>query len=122
MIHLLAYEEEGYSLIESIVAIALLLTVLVPVSAFLGSLATKRISKQKIEALAIAQASMENAIQLRDFTDKSVPVHDGKWILSEEYILNGDLVTIMITVAKPGRSRPGVSLQTARLLPPLNPY
>ena len=108
--------EAGYSLVESIVAIALLATVLAPLSAVVVQLTTHRLSEQKIEALGIAQHAMEAALLSGEYQDASRQSPNERWLINESYRMHQGLVVIRVTVSKLHRP-PLVTLQTARLAP-----
>ncbi len=110
-------EESGYSLVESIIALALLATVLVPLSNFVINLATHRMGKQKIEAFTVAQAVMEQALQAQLYQDKTVLLDNEKWLVVESYDTQDNLVFIEVNVSRFNRSRPQITLRTVRLLP-----
>lgn len=110
------YNEAGYSLVESIVALALLATVLVPLSNFVVGLTTHRMSKQKIEAFLVAQAAMEDALLKQYSEDRSALIRKGKWLITEQYEMNEDIIIIEVKVSRLNREDPQIILQTARLL------
>ncbi len=117
MNHHVLIKEAGYSLVESIVAIALLVTVLAPLGSFVAHLATHRMSKQKIEAFSLAQLTMAEALKHQDYKSKTAHTSNGKWLVTEQYNLKEDIVIIEVEVFRLNRDKPYVTLRTARLLP-----
>ncbi len=110
----------GYSLVESTVALALMVTVLAPAAGFVVHLTGRHLARQKIEALAIGQKALEKSIATLRFVNQITVDADEKWVVSEEYQVEEDLVTIQISVTRKGSSQPEISLRTARLRPGLD--
>lgn len=117
----IVYTNSGHSLVESMVAIVLLVSVLVPAANFVAQLATQRLGRLKIEALAIGQLAMEEAIENGSYVNQSRSSADDKWVVNEEYKMVDELVILHVSVTRKGRLKPIVLLETARLMPLTNP-
>ncbi len=113
----LGHPNSGHSLVEAIVAFALLATVLVPAGSIVVQLATQRLAYQKMEALAIGQMAMEKAIKNASYDNRTHLSADGKWMVQEDYQQVKDLIIIQISVTRNGSSKPLMSFSTARLMP-----
>ncbi len=110
----------GYSLIETIVALALLLTVLVPLGSFAVKMARHRLGMLKIEALSIAQNVMEKTLAAPTSYSGSQQFTLDFWMVLTEYQEREGFVIIEISVTQIGKDVPVVSLKTVRLLSPAN--
>lgn len=109
--------EAGHTLAESAVAVALLLTVLVPAAMFLVFLTTQPRTAHQAEALSLAQALMEETLARAAFEDATTRTPDEAWTLSRTVAFEGDLVLVSVAVYRRGRPTPLVTLETARLAP-----
>ncbi|WP_409029391.1 prepilin-type N-terminal cleavage/methylation domain-containing protein [Gracilimonas sediminicola] len=109
-------EEDGYSLVETLVALAILLAVLVPAAMFLGVAGGNTLAKDKITSFNLAKNVMEEALIAQDSTS-SVVLKDSKWwiktVISQE---SEHLYSIGVSVFKDDTLRsPTVTLHTKRL-------
>lgn len=105
---------EGYTITESTVALALLLTVLVPAAATLTYLATQQHTRHTVEALALAQRTMERTLAAQAYESSEEAV--GPWRVVTEAEERGRLVTVAVRVYRGEAERPVVGLTTARRL------
>ncbi|MEL6706546.1 MAG: hypothetical protein AAFP15_19940 [Bacteroidota bacterium] len=110
-------DESGHTLAESAVAVALLLTVLVPAAMFLVFLTTQPRTAHQSEALALAQAYLEETIATEAFEDATTRTADTAWTLERSVAFEGDLALVTVAVYRRDRPTPLVTLQTARLAP-----
>jgi Tfp pilus assembly protein PilV len=107
-------DEEGSTLIESLVAMTILVSVLLPASMFLGYVAASPQNEEKILALGIAQSEMEQVLGSRDYQNRSKIV-DRKWTVQNRITKTENLVKIQIVVYRVNRTKPVIQLQTKRL-------
>lgn len=114
-----SHGEAGHTLAESAVAVALLFTVLVPAAMFLVFLTTQPRTAHQAEALALAQAHMEETLALEAFEDATKRTPDAAWRLTRTVAFEGDLVLVAVAVYRRDRRTPLVTLETARLAPEL---
>ncbi len=107
--------EEGYTLVEALIAMAILLAVLVPSTMFLTTIGNNTLSKDKIIAHNLARNTMEQVLVMESDSSKVMLV-DNNWWVKQEVTRNQDLYQIKIEVFKRDTvGIPKVTLQTARL-------
>lgn len=70
-------EEKGYTLIETIVAMALFLSVLIPLITVLGNSMLDRKAKLTDRALALAVSEMNSIAETKDFSETRKVTEDG---------------------------------------------
>lgn len=108
-------DENGSTLVETLVAMAILVSVLLPTSLFLGYIAANPLNEEKIIALGLAQTEMEKIIASEKYENHEKTVDD-RWIVTNTIIEQEDLVQIEISVYRKKRIEPVVTLTTERLL------
>lgn len=111
----------GFTLIEVVVAIAILFILIVPGSILLEYLITNMNNSQKIIAIELAQQEMERTLLYSLFeSETEYLVKNGtRWQISRTIRIDGRLASIEISVFKEKNSDkkdPLVSLQTLRPL------
>ncbi len=107
--------ESGYSLVESLVAMALLMAVLVPAAMALIYIGSTPIAKDKIESFSHARNQMEYVLSSHDAGSGTIEV-DGKWLVKTMVDSTSNLYTIRVKVFKHDTlSSPLIELQTARI-------
>ncbi len=111
-----AFSQAGYTLVEAVVAGALLLAVLLPATLFLGRFAMSRHAEHRLGAANLAQSEMENACATRAFEneDKRVILNNKTWRIERVIHDEFELITIEIRVFKPPSPKPLARLQTMR--------
>jgi type II secretory pathway pseudopilin PulG len=109
-------EEDGYSLVETLVAMAILLAVLVPAAMFLGVAGGNTLAKDKITSFNLAKNAMEEALIAQ--SEKSfVVLKDSKWWVKtaisqeSEYLYSIDVSVFKEDTLQP----PMVTLDTKQL-------
>ncbi len=107
--------EEGYSLVESLVALALLSAVLVPLAMFLIFIGGNTLAKDKIQSFNHARNELEWIIATE--SDSSyVKQVDGRWWVKSTVTQKKNLYTITVEAFKEDTSLvPNITLETARL-------
>ncbi|MAO63631.1 MAG: hypothetical protein CL666_01390 [Balneola sp.] len=109
-------EEHGYSLLETLVALAILLAVLVPAAVFLGVAGGNTLAKDKITSFNLAKNAMEEALIARK--DSSfISLKNSKWWVKTSISKEDEhLYSIVVAVFKEDTLRsPSVTLYTKRL-------
>lgn len=107
--------ESGYSLVESLVAMALLMAVLVPAAMALIYIGNTPIAKDKIESFNHARNQMEQVLSTQDSGSGIVEI-DEKWLVKTKVDSVSSLYTITVEVFKRDTlSPPLIELQTARI-------
>ena len=103
----------GHTLAEVVVAMALLLTVLVPVAGIMAFAAERQMGAETTRAIVLAHTAMEEA--LHGSEAETVETVTGRWTvrtMTEE--VNGT-VRFRVDVFRKHPDRPAASLWTARL-------
>ncbi|OAN61653.1 hypothetical protein A8B79_04295 [Balneola sp. EhC07] len=107
--------EHGYSLVESLIAMAILLAVLVPAAMALIYVGSNTIAKDKIESFNYAKNQIEYVIAYQDSRSGLIEI-DEKWLVKTKVDSSSNLYTIKVEVFKSDTlSLPLISLQTARI-------
>lgn len=111
----LSHNEEGYTLVESLIAMAILLAVFVPSAMFLTMIGNNTLSKDKIVAHNLARNTMESILAVENDSTK-VMVTENNWWVKQEVTKRDHLYEIKVEVFKRDTlGIPKVTLQTARL-------
>ncbi len=106
----------GHSLIEVVVATALVATVLSPLSGMVIFLLNSRQNAPHLVALAIAEQYMEETLHERSYASRHVALDRDRWLVQKSVTQTGNQVTIVIRVFRRHRPRPLAELMTVRLL------
>lgn len=108
--------EAGYTLVETLVASAILLGVLVPAIVFLGKATGSHANYDLLLATQLARAEMEETLLLAQNYDEEKEVLLGKrsWRIVRIVINQNELLEIRVSVYKAGKQRPLVELRTSR--------
>jgi prepilin-type N-terminal cleavage/methylation domain-containing protein len=109
-------EEQGYSLVETLVALAILLAVLVPAAMFLGIAGNNTLARDKITSFNLAKNAMEQAL-ITEKDSSFVELKDSKWWVQTTVIPESEnLYSVKVTIFKEDTLRaPKVTLETKRL-------
>ena len=106
----------GYSLVETVVAVALALTVLAPLCSVVLRLATVQGGRHEVEALALAQQCMEWTLQREAYAPETYAAGDGAWRVVRRVTQDARLVTVVVVVYRRRAALPLVELATVRLI------
>lgn len=107
-------DEDGSTLVETLVAMAILVSVLLPTSLFLGYIASNPLNKDKVTALGIAQSEMEQVLANKDYANNE-EVIKGNWIIDRRISEEENLVLIRISIYRKDKPEPVITLNTERL-------
>lgn len=108
-------EENGYSLVESLVALALLLAVLVPLTLVLIFIGGNTIAKDKITSFNYARNQMEMTLAIEADSSYTFQV-DERWWVQTVVQKERNLYTITVSTFKSDTlNDPYLELKTARL-------
>ena len=111
----IVYSEEGYSLVESLVAMAILLTVLVPSAMFLMYIGNNVLAKDKITSFNHARNQMEYVLATQN-DSTIVRKLDSDWWVKRSVANSGNLKEITVQIFKDDTLSEATStLKTARL-------
>lgn len=107
--------EEGYSLVESLIAMAILLSVLVPAAIFLTYIGNNIYAKDKITSYNFARNEMEYILATQNDSTKTKLVDENWWVKTT--VQNDEaLFNIKVEVFKKDTlTPPKITLETARL-------
>jgi prepilin-type N-terminal cleavage/methylation domain-containing protein len=89
--------ERGYTLIETVIAMALFLSVLIPLIGTMGTMMFDRKANVATKALMLAQSEMSVTIAHQDYID-AVKTSDSGLILVRKIERNSSLIEIRISV------------------------
>lgn len=111
----IVHSEEGYSLVESLVAMAILLSVLVPSAMFLTYIGNNTFAKDKITSFNYARNQMETILATQNDSSFTKRL-DSNWWVKRTITREENLREIRVEVFKKDTlSDPMITLQTARL-------
>ncbi|MFV1883207.1 MAG: type IV pilus modification PilV family protein [Balneola sp.] len=111
----IVYSDEGYSLVESLVAMAILLTVLVPSAMFLTYIGNNVLAKDKITSFNHARNQMEYVLATQN-DSTIVRKLDSDWWVKRSIANSGNLKEITVQIFKDDTlSEATITLKTARL-------
>jgi len=108
-------KEGGATLVETLVAMAILVSVLLPTSLFLGYVAFTPHNKEKIVALSIAQSEMETLLAEKKYLSDKKVVND-RWVIENRIESSGNFIQLKVSVYRKNKPKPIVILKTERLL------
>ena len=91
--------EEGYTLIETLVAMVLFLSVLIPLGFGVASLLLDRKADELRRALLIAESEMSQTLSKEDYKE-SETVIDETYLVSRTINLSGELLEIHLSVSR----------------------
>ncbi len=115
----LAKSTAGYTLVETLVASAILLGVLLPASLVLAKLAMSRHNHNLIIATQLAKDEMERTILSEAYEDeaKEIVLEKTRWKLIRIVQKCFGLIEIRISVFRDRETKPLVELKTLRVSP-----
>jgi len=106
--------EEGASLVETLVAMAILLAVLVPSTMFLTYIGSNWLVNGKADSFQIARNEMETIIASKN--DSSLVRVEGKWAIKRSIEKQDKLYYLQVDVFKRDTLQPPIiTLETARI-------
>ena len=110
-------DEKGHSLIETLVALAILIAVLLPLSQLFVRLILNETSRDTMIASQIARSAMERTIAREDYShaNTTISVNNKSWKWVREIEQANGLVKISISVYKSGQPNVIVQFKTLRL-------
>ncbi|RMG28785.1 MAG: hypothetical protein D6732_18240 [Methanobacteriota archaeon] len=107
-------EEEGYTVIEVLVALMVLLLVLVPVTHLLTYLISTETNRDIINATMLGESALEYCLLYRLFDDEESRVQmNGRWYIVERNVVRNSesqLVKITIRIIRLHQKRPILTL------------
>jgi type II secretory pathway pseudopilin PulG len=110
--------DEGYTLVESLVSLALVVAVLIPLGVTLGTFVLSQEGSQVNQALQLAQTEMNNAFLQQHFLPEKEST-ERVFLIHRTTETKGDLVTIRVSVSLTKRTqRPLVTIQKSMVIYP----
>jgi prepilin-type N-terminal cleavage/methylation domain-containing protein len=94
-------DEKGYTLIETIVAMVLFLSVLIPLIATMGNVMLDHKAKLTSSALALAVTEMNSIADSRDFTE-AIKTMEGGLIVQRKVQMSVPLMEVEVSVRTAG--------------------
>lgn len=110
--------EAGYTLVEVLVALAILVAVLIPAIQFTAKLMNNSYARDLILATRLAQNEIERMISERDFFqgETQIRLNHKIWRVKRIFENNHGLILIRIQVYKKNANVPFIELKTLRLI------
>lgn len=111
-------EQEGYTLVETLVAGALLIGVLIPALLFLGRISAKQTDCDRLIAMQLAREAIEKTTALSVYSDmeETIVLQQRAWQILREVHISNDLAEVMITVNRLPSKRTMIRLKTLKYL------
>jgi hypothetical protein len=103
-------EDAGHSLIEALIALAILLGVLAPAGGALAVLLAHQSAGDRVSALAHAEHALEYALVHEAFDDSTAIAGQPPLEIRRTIVREGELATIVITAGRPRARHPSVVL------------
>jgi Tfp pilus assembly protein PilV len=104
------------SLIEATVAMALLVTVLIPLTGFAVQFMSERRNEHELIALALGRQMMEETLQARSYFHQERWTADGVWRIRKTVRYTDKLIHLQVRVYRRAATKPHVDLLTIRLV------
>jgi hypothetical protein len=107
----------GYTVVETLIASAVLMSVLVPATLFLGKITMNRMGRDLIVASQLAQEEMEKTTTFKLYTDdvKELRLDKKNWLIKREIEEWLGLIKINVQVFRDKKPDPVVELKTLRI-------
>jgi type II secretory pathway pseudopilin PulG len=108
--------DDGYTLVETVVALALLVAVLIPVGHILSKTMLTRQSGDLIVAAQLARMEMERTISSGNFEtdEQQVVLNQKNWRIVRQVSESWGLVEVQVLVFKGNKPVPAFTLKTLR--------
>lgn len=110
--------QEGYTLVEALVASAILLGALIPAVLFFGKITVNQKAKDLIIASQLAEERMEKTIAFHQYNndEKTLKLNNVTWRILQKVKNRSGLIEIRVKVFKKNQLTPLVELKTLRVL------
>ena len=92
------FNEQGYSLVESMVSLALFITVLLPLVHYVSIQVSQKRAQSEIQALLIAQKAIEEAIASPGLL--ATTRREGRWVIQTRYTPHPGGLSIRVQIKK----------------------
>lgn len=111
------YRQSGFTIVEVLVAGALLAGVLIPSLLFFGRMTARRENRDRITAMSIAVSEMERITGSEDYQAHETIIFQAgrKWKVTESTDDWLGLIELEVQVSYPNREKPLAVLKTMRL-------
>lgn len=94
------YSEEGYTLVETLVAMTLLVSIVIPLIAIIGNFIVDPTTDRLRGALRIAQTEMSNISASGNFPNHTKSVQNG-FFVERKLETNGPINEVLVVVSHP---------------------
>lgn len=111
-------DQNGYTIVEMLVASALLIMALIPTLLYLGRIVHSPKSRQIITATYLAQSRMEKTIAESYFEtiEEIQKIDHHEFVVQQEVRTQQELVVITVSVFREKNSKPLITLQKCRMI------
>jgi len=106
--------EQGSSLVETLVALAILMAVLIPLMGLVGIWSASPHAKEKVKAAGFAQALIEQSIYLEQYNDSAFVPEPG-WQVIRTIEKDDAMVKIRVDVYRSNKTTPVFGVSTIRI-------
>lgn len=109
--------EKGYTLVETLVAGAILMGVLIPSTLFLGKVTAQGRSRDLIIASQLASSEMERTMAqgLYENDKRDVYLNNKVWHVSRQIDKHQGLVVVSVQVFRMNQTNPTITMKTLRV-------
>jgi Tfp pilus assembly protein PilV len=110
--------EHGYTLVETLIALTILVAVLIPLGQFIARVMYNDHSRDLIIAQQLAAQEIEKAIALNDFQNNKIilEINNKKWRVVKSATTINRLVELDVSVFKNGKQKSLAQLRTLRFV------
>ena len=111
-------EQDGYTLVETLVAGALLVGVLIPALLFLGRITARQTDRDRLIAMQLAREAIEKttAFSIYSDNDETFVLQQRTWQILREVRISNDLAEVVVTVNRLPLKRTMARLKTLKYL------
>ena len=109
--------QNGYTLIEVIVSLIILLIVVIPLTQVIGYIFSDTKNIDKINAIYLAEAEMERCVVTKEYYDKEteIAINNREYLVSRDIEENNGLIRITVEVRNKSKNKRLVKFETLRL-------
>lgn len=109
--------QNGYTLIEVLVSLIILLIVIIPLTQVIGYIFSDTKNIDKINAVYLAEAEMERCVVTKEYYDKEskIAIYNREYLVSRDIEENEGLIRITVEVRNKSKNKRLVKFETLRL-------
>ena len=108
------YQEQGYTILETLVALTMLFMVIIPFFMILNNLLLNQKNVRKILAIDLAEVELEKCLIKKDFTDFETPYTSSgyQFLIRRKIQIQGKLAMIIMEIIDKEKGIIFISLKT----------